>query len=67
MNHYCHAHKCKTEVPPRLFACKKHWSALPPNLKMPILANYRKGQEIDKTPTLEYIKAVNEAKLFLAE
>jgi hypothetical protein len=65
--HYCHEHKCRTPVTPRLFACRRHWLMLPLNLRHGILNNYRKGQEIDKKPSLAYIKAAHAAMLFLAK
>lgn len=66
MKHYCHAYKCLKEVPPRLFACGHHWRILPAEYRKDILKNYRPGQENDKFPSLDYIKAANRAKLYLA-
>lgn len=55
MQHLCHAHNCSVPVPPHLFMCKKHWSMLPSELKAMIHKYYRKGQEIDKKPSSDYL------------
>ena len=61
MSHKCHHPHCSTEVPPRLFACKKHWFALPKKFRDDLWATYRKGQEVDKRPSGDYLRAVSVA------
>jgi hypothetical protein len=67
MKHHCHAHKCSEPTEPRMFVCLRHWKQLTPELKNAVWATYRRGQEYDKNPSVAYIKAVNNAKLYLAE
>ena len=69
MKHYCHAHKCEVEVPPRLFMCGRHWGMLrrlAPGLARTLLALYRPGQERDKNPSLGYITCAYECVRRLA-
>lgn len=61
MSHLCHAVKCNVHVSPALFMCKKHWALVPPQLKADILRHYRKGQEVDKRPSIAYLRAVQSA------
>lgn len=53
--HTCHAHGCTKLVPPRMFACRKHWSGLPRPVQAAILREYRPGQERDKRPSAHYM------------
>jgi hypothetical protein len=66
-NHKCHAFNCPKETPPSLFMCKRHWFTLPANLRNAILANYRRGQELDKQPTVAYMCAAYRARIWLAK
>jgi hypothetical protein len=54
-SHHCHAHDCTAKVPPRMFACKKHWFALPAKVRAAIWREYRPGQENDKQPSFRYL------------
>lgn len=53
--HRCHAHDCNAVVPPRMFACKRHWFALPAKVRAAIWHEYRPGQERDRSPSLRYL------------
>ena len=55
MSHTCHAPGCNRQVPPRMFACRAHWFALPKKTQDAIWREYRNGQEIDKKPSLRYL------------
>lgn len=55
MKHRCHATGCNTEVPPKMFMCRKHWYALPKWMRTRIWDLYRSGQEIDKEPSELYL------------
>lgn len=66
MSHFCHAHKCKTKIAPKYAMCPPHWMALTRGMRASIIANYRKGQERDKSPTVAYMSAMYDAKIFLA-
>lgn len=61
MKHTCHAYGCDREVPPKMFMCYHHWKSLTPELQQGIWRHYRPGQEIDKTPSPEYLEAAREA------
>jgi hypothetical protein len=60
--HFCHWPSCRHQVPARLWGCKKHWFTLPEMIRHRISRAYRQGQEIDKTPSLEYIAVAREAQ-----
>jgi hypothetical protein len=55
MLHHCHAVDCKLEVPPEMHMCLKHWRMVPRLVQDLIWKHYRKGQEIDKQPSIEYV------------
>lgn len=60
-NHRCHAPGCRTGVTPDRFACILHWWMLPRRLRDAIQAAYRPGQENDKRPSKQYLKAARAA------
>jgi hypothetical protein len=55
MRHYCHAHGCNVVVPPSMMMCKSHWYALPKATRDAIWREYRRGQEVDKSPSIRYL------------
>lgn len=57
MSHICHAIKCKKECPPKYLMCKQHWSMVPADLQAAVWGHYRPGQERDKNPSAEYMRA----------
>lgn len=57
MSHFCHWPGCGTPVAPKLWGCKKHWFMLPKELRDKIWETYSPGQEITKTPSIEYLDA----------
>ena len=57
MSHGCHALGCNTPVPPRLHMCPGHWRRVPRSLQDALWAAYRPGQENDKQPSAEYLRA----------
>lgn len=59
--HHCHARNCKVSIPPRLLMCPKHWRMVPRRIQNNVNRNYRRGQEIDKNPTMEYMGAAKDA------
>ena len=64
--HTCHAPGCRRIVEPKLFACRRHWVALPKTLRDAIWRDYRPGQEIDKRPSASYLAVQTMARAFLA-
>lgn len=55
-DHKCHALRCTTSVPPKMFMCRKHWYMVPKPLRDLIWHHYRPGQEIDKDPSQAYVQ-----------
>lgn len=55
--HLCHAEGCLTAVPPRLLMCLKHWRLVPADLQNEVWRTYRRGQEVSKDPSGEYMIA----------
>ncbi len=55
MNHECHAHDCKVQVPPSMLFCSPHWYSLKKPVRDAIWREYRVGQERDKKPSLRYL------------
>lgn len=56
-NHTCHWPACERQVPPAMWGCKPHWFKLPKALRDRIWATYEIGQEVDMTPSDEYLAA----------
>lgn len=65
MIHRCHWNDCEAEVEPAKLFCRHHWFKLPGYLRKAILANYRRGQEIDKSPSPGYMAVIKEVKKFI--
>lgn len=55
MEHHCHAVDCKESVPPKMHMCLRHWGMVPKLVQDLIWKHYRVGQEIDKSPSINYI------------
>src|ERR1700741_4674823 len=53
--HICHAPKCTSRIPPKMFMCKTHWYMLSQPARSYIWAAYEDGQEIRKDPSEWYI------------
>lgn len=65
--HTCHWPGCGKHVPPAMWGCREHWFALPKPLRDRIWATYRRGQEIDKSPSAEYLMAADDVQKWIAE
>jgi len=65
--HHCHWPGCDQQVPPAMWGCKKHWFKLPQRLRNEIWAAYRPGQEVNGTPSREYIEVVKRAQDWIAK
>lgn len=64
--HRCHAFACETPVPPRFLMCHPHWFMVPKHMRDRVWATYRRGQEVDKRPSREYVDAMNDAIVHVA-
>jgi hypothetical protein len=65
MSHKCHHPDCTVLVDPSLWGCSLHWNQLPINLKADLKKSYREGQEINKRPNREYLKAALAIRLHI--
>lgn len=65
-DHHCHWPGCNKQVPPAMWGCKAHWFRLPRALRNKIWATYQPGQEIDGTPSSEYLDAAHEVQKWIA-
>lgn len=59
--HLCHARGCSTAVDPRLLMCAPHWRLVPRALQLAVWRSYRRGQELRKDPSREYVEAARAA------
>lgn len=61
MSHHCHAIGCEVEIPPAMLMCRGHWFAVPKPLRKEVWRLYRRGQEVTKDPSPEYLAAAHAA------
>jgi len=66
IQHTCHWPGCGRECPAAMWGCKPHWFALPKRLRDRIWATYRRGQEITKDPSPEYMEAARAVQAWIA-
>lgn len=66
-DHHCHWPGCEKQVPPAMWGCKTHWFRLPRNLRNDIWASYRPGQEVDGTPSAQYLDAATRAQAWIRD
>lgn len=65
-DHNCHWPGCDKQVPPAMWGCKAHWFRLPQALRNKIWTAYEPGQEIDMTPSVEYLAVAQEVQAWIA-
>ncbi len=53
--HHCHWPGCKTQVPPAMWGCKRHWFKLPKGWRDQVWAEYEIGQEWRGDPSDGYL------------
>lgn len=66
-DHHCHWPGCGKQVPPAMWGCSAHWFKLPACLRHRIWTAYRPGQEVDMTPSQEYLDVAKEVQLWIKE
>lgn len=66
-SHHCHWPGCPHQVPPAMWGCKRHWFMLPKHLRDAIWAAYRPGQEVNGTPSIEYVRVALEVQEWIRE
>lgn len=60
--HKCHWPGCKKQVPSAMWGCREHWFKLPLRLRNKIWCAYQPGQEIDMTPSEEYLQVAKDVE-----
>lgn len=63
--HHCHWPGCTQQVPPAVWGCKPHWFALPKDLRDRVWRAYRPGQEVDLTPSREYLQVADDVQRWI--
>lgn len=66
-NHGCHWPGCPKQVPPAMWGCKPHWFALPKHLRDAIWLEYAIGQEVDLSPSEQYLVIAQQVQDWIAE
>jgi hypothetical protein len=66
-NHHCHWPGCDKQVPPAMWGCEPHWFKLPKALRDRIWRTYAPGQEVDLTPSAEYLKVADDVQRWIRE
>lgn len=66
-SHHCHWPGCGKQVPPAMWGCPTHWFALPETLRRRVWRAYQPGQEVDGTPSAEYIEVAREVQDWIKE
>lgn len=65
--HHCHWPNCDAQVPPAMWGCKAHWFRLPKALRDRIWHAYAPGQEVDMTPSEEYLQVADDVQRWIKE
>lgn len=65
--HHCHWPGCNTAVPPAMWGCRAHWFKLPKALRDRIWRTYAPGQEIDITPSEEYLQVADDVQRWIRD
>lgn len=66
-SHHCHWPGCNKQVPPAMWGCKSHWFRLPKTLRDRIWRTYAPGQEVDLTPSAEYLQIADDVQQWIRE
>lgn len=66
-DHGCHWPGCGKQVKPVFWGCFPHWMTLPKDLRDRIWDAYRSGQEVDMTPSKEYLEAAEAVQNWIRE
>lgn len=65
--HGCHWPGCTKQVPPAMWGCREHWFKLPKRLRDKIWSAYVPRQEVDMTPSQEYVDAAEEVQRYIRQ
>jgi hypothetical protein len=61
-NHHCHWPGCDKQVPPAKWGCRQHWYMLPKQLRDRIWRTFQPGQEVNATPSGDYVAVAREVQ-----
>lgn len=64
--HGCHWPGCDKQVPPAMWGCKPHWFKLPKRLRDRIWLTYAIAQEMDMSPSEDYLAAAQDVQDWIA-
>lgn len=65
-NHHCHYPGCGKQCKPAQWGCYSCWMKLPKFLRDKIWAVYRIGQEVNQSPSREYVTVMREVRLWIS-
>ncbi|KQV85462.1 hypothetical protein [Rhizobacter sp. Root1221] len=65
--HHCHWPGCERQVPPAMWGCRPHWCALPQELRDRIWRTFQLGQEVNGTPSCDYVEAARAVQAWIAQ
>lgn len=66
-DHLCHAYGCEKMIKPELLCCAEHWRMVPDVIQKEVWAAYRRGQEQDKKPSIDWLIAADRASIAIAQ
>lgn len=66
-DHECHWPGCDAQVPPAMWGCRVHWFMLPKALRDRVWAAYSPGQEVDMTPSEDYLQVADEVQEWIRQ
>lgn len=66
-NHTCHWPGCTRQVPPALWGCYSCWRKLPKHLRDEIWRTFEPGQEVDLSPSDEYLEVADKIQRWIKE
>lgn len=64
--HECHWPGCEEQVPPAMWGCRRHWYALPVELRRAIWRAYEPGQEVAGMPSKKYVEVARQVQEWIA-
>ena len=65
--HTCHWPGCGKQCKPAYWGCYSCWMKLPKFLRDKVWTTYRTGQEIDMSPSKEYLAVADEVQKWIEE
>ncbi len=66
-DHHCHWPGCTKQVPPAMWGCRPHWFSLPKALRDRVWRTYLPGQEVDMSPSAEYLQVADDVQRWIKD